>query len=243
MTRRGFTLLEVLVSIGLIMVLLGSMFAFLIDMMGSRRRVIDYTGRRRAAAALIERVEADLRTCLVGDRAGGAGIEGDETRVLITSRGVAIHLADRGAQDPEVFGDRQQSEYRFNDEVGEIEARRGTGDWASLGRVSKVRFRYHDSTRWRDSFDTLAEERLPVAVEVAVWIDPWPGESETPTEPQLERLTFDVSGGFDEAEAARRTDLDLFDEPQPDRFRVILIADAAPPDDNQPPEDNQEPEP
>ena len=49
MRRRGFTLLEVLISIALIMVLLGSMFAFLLDMLASRRRVVDYTARQLAA--------------------------------------------------------------------------------------------------------------------------------------------------------------------------------------------------
>ena len=231
MRRRGFTLLEVLISIALIMVLLGSMFAFLLDMLASRRRVVDYTARQLAAAILIERLEADLRTCLVGDRARGAGIEGDATRLLVMSSSVAVHLAERGPEDSEVFDDRQQTEYRFTEELGEIEARRGAEDWASLGHVHKVRFRYHDSTRWRDSYDTLAEERLPVAVEVAVWLDPWPGEERAPAETDdPQRLTFDASGGFDEDEVARRTDLDLFDEPRPDRFRVILIVDAAPPE-------------
>lgn len=234
--RRGFTLIEVLISIALIMVLLGSMFGFLLDLMSTRRRILDDTARQRAAAALIEHVEADLRACLVGDRVRGAGVEGDTERLTVMSRGVAARLAGRGRGDPEVLGDLQRSEYRFDPDHREIEARRGDdGAFESLGPAFKVRFRYHDSKRWLDSFDSLAEGRLPVAVEVAVWLDPWPGESQPDDGARgdgaaggpPQRLTFDATAGFDEEAVARRTDMELLDEPRPDRFRVIAIADAA----------------
>ena len=239
---RGFTLLEVLISIALVLVLIGSMFAFFWDMLSTRRRALDYAARQLAAATLIQRVESDLMSCLVGDRVNGAGVQGDTTRIRIMSRGVAVHLAERGADDPEVLGDLQQAEYRFNEELGLIEARRlPIGRAASVdtslvtvgGSVYKVRFRYHDSDMWRDSFDSLAQDRLPVAVEIAVWFDPWPGAESPPlpgdpVEPQApQRLTYDATAGFDEAQVARRTDVDLFDEPRPDRVRVILVPDAS----------------
>ncbi len=252
MRRRGFTLIEVLISIALVGMLLGSMFAFMLEMLSTRRRALDYTARQLAAATLIERLERDLATCLVGDRGHGAGIEGDATHLLVLSRSVAAHLAERGPGDPAVLGDLQQTEYRFNEQTGEIEARRTAhpagpdvaptveAGFATLGPAFRLRFRYHDSNRWQDAFDSLAEDRLPTAVEVAVWFDPWPGEEPLArtAEPQRQRLTFDAGGGFDDAEAARRTDLDLSGEPRPDRFRVILIPDASTEDrepDREPP--------
>ena len=96
-----------------------------------------------------------------------------------------------------------------------------------------MRFRYYDGTRWLESFDSLQEGRLPIAVEVMVWFRPWPGDlqaedREMPDTETAERRTFDSSGGFDELAFARASDLDQFDEPAPDRFRVITIPDARP---------------
>ena len=82
MRRRGFTLIEVLISIALVGMLLGSMFVFLFDMLSTRRRVLDHAARRLAAATLIEHLESELTTCLVGDGAHGAGIEGHESDLV-----------------------------------------------------------------------------------------------------------------------------------------------------------------
>ena len=65
-----------------------------------------------------------------------------------------------------------------------------------------------------------------------MWYHPWPGEQETPVSDdarpvESERLTFDTTGGFDDAAFARSSDMDSFDEPRPDRFRVIVIPDAS----------------
>jgi hypothetical protein len=242
MRRRAFSLLEVLIAIGLVVALFGAMFAFLFDILSSRRRALDHTAKQLAATTLIDRAELDLMSCIVGDGVYGAGVEGDNTSLRILTRGVAAHLAGRGPDDPVVFGDLQEVEYRFDEAQGRIEARRlPAGDrgeanapFAPLGgEVYKVRFRYYDSTVWSDSFDSLSEGRLPVAVEIAVWFRPWPGQGDRPepeeaADPEIpQRLTFDPTGGFDEAEYARQSDLEFFDEPEPDRFRVILILDAS----------------
>ena len=175
--RHGFTLLEVLIAIALIGALLGSMFAFMHELLQSRSRALDYTARQLAAATLIDHVERDLIACVVGDATLGAGIDGDASRLAILSRGVAAHLAERGI-DEGVLDDLQQTEYRFQDASRLIEVRRGTprpgrdtmtDDFVAIGPAFKVRFRYHDGDRWSDTFDSLAANRLPGAVEVAVW--------------------------------------------------------------------------
>ncbi len=238
--RHGFTLLEVLIAIALIGALLSSMFVFMHEFLQSRSRALDYTARQRAAATLIDRVESDLIACIVGDERLGAGIDGDASRMTILTRGVAAHLAGRGI-DAGVLSDLQQSQYRFQESSRLIELRRGTpsgggdempDDFAAIGPAFKVRFRYHDGDRWSDTFDSLASNRLPVAVEVAVWYRPWPGEQPAPVSgdappAESDRLTFDTTGGFDDAAFARSSDMDSFDEPRPDRFRIIVIPDAS----------------
>ncbi|MHC4304305.1 MAG: type II secretion system protein [Planctomycetota bacterium] len=200
MKRRAFSLLEVLVAIGLVIALFGSMFAFMFDTLSARRRALGHAGKQRAATTLIERAELDLMSCVVGDRVNGAGVDGDKQ--------IEARRLPAGARGTD-----------------------GTPFAPLGGSVYKVRFRYHDSTAWRDSFDSLLQGTLPAAVEIAVWFHPWPGD-ERPEVPESEaeipgRLTFDATAGFDEAEFARESDLELFDEPEPDRIRVIVIPDAS----------------
>ena len=235
---NGFTLLEVLIAIALMLALLGSMFAFTFNMLTSRARALEYSQKQLAATTLIERVESDLMTCLVGDRRIGAGVKGDESSLQILSRAVAASLALNGTSDPAVLGDLQQSLYRFRKQTGMVEASRGPVTGSHLpsqqyqqvgGALFKVRFRFHDGNAWLDSFDSNSAGQLPVAVEIAVWFRPWLGE-EMPSEEnefvEDDRLTFDEIDTFDEREYAEISDMDLFSEPKPDRIRVIFIPDA-----------------
>ena len=227
----GFTLLEVLIVIGLVSALL---------------RALEYSAQQLAATTPIERVSADLMTCVVGDADAGSGVEGDPRRLRIGTRSVAASLAERGAGDPAVFGDLQITEYTFYESQQQIKASRrfpqtNTDDRTTEapvgGSVYKVRFRYHDGTTWLDTFDSRSYGRLPLAVEIAIWFEPWPGEepvSQDEPDDELggsDRLTFDAIDTFDEREFAERSDMDLYSEPKPDRIRVIVIPDAAAGDD------------
>ena len=242
---RAFTLLEVLVSIALIIGLVGVMYGFLFNLLDTRSRVLEASERNRAATILIERLEADLVCCVVGDSSAGAGLAGDETSIRVLTRTVAAGLAQRGRDDPAAFADLQFAEYRFVPGGGEIQASRGvvgdsrssaqSGSFSLGGSLYKVRFRYHDGSDWRDSFDSSSANSLPQAVEVAIWFYPWPGEETEEPESGLagadegflaERLTFDEAAGFDEEAYAEASDLEFFDEPTPDRVRVIIIPDA-----------------
>ncbi len=57
-----------------------------------------------------------------------------------------------------------------------------------------------------------------------------------------QRLTFDAADAFDERAFARDSDLELFDEPMPDRIRVIAVLDPLGPgeDDGDPSPESQE---
>jgi hypothetical protein len=231
--------------------LLGAMFGFFWDMLDVRRRVLEETARRRAAQMLIERIDRDLMTAIVGDSTVGAGIAGDATSLRILTRSVPVRLAQRPDGPGEPFADLERSEYTFDASDKQITAARAlatvsSGSIESFplgGQVSKLRFRFHDGTSWVDSFDSLRADRLPVAVEIAVWFDPWPNEIEEEqpddavsgmgeeAEPWFaERATFDAEAGFDEREFALASDIEMFDEPRPDRIAVIVIPDAAEPD-------------
>lgn len=241
MSRRAFSLVEVLIAIALIGAFLGAAFGFFSNMLDARQRAAAYAKRERACSLVIDRLEQDLTTCLVGDPVTGAGVAGDNTSIRVLSRSVASHLAERGLHDSGVLGDLQRTEFRFSG--GLIEGRKTAvragssgGDaepfWP-VGRVAKMRFRYHDGSSWRDSFDTLQAGRLPLAVEVAIWFDPWPSElaeAQIGANESGDESAEPVPDGADEAdESLLELDTRLrFDEaiPPPDRVRVIAIPDA-----------------
>ncbi len=238
MRQRGFTLLEVMIALGLILALLAVMFGFLSDVQGSRRRALAFTARQRAATTLIDHLERDLMTCVVEDDEGGAGVAGSERSLRILSRGVLI----RSSGEPNAaWRDMQISDYEFREGKGIVNMRRmavGEGSGARFyplgGRVGQVRFRYHDGNRWIDSYNSADQGHLPRAVEVAIWFNsPDSHDSEMREEERLsdsglqpERNTFDATAGFDEEAFALESDLKEFAEPSPDRIRVILIPDS-----------------
>ena len=232
MTRRAFTLLEVLIAIALALILGATMFVFLQDMLATRVRTLEHAARQRAAATLIERVEGDLAACLVGDSRNGPGITGDATHLRILTRGVMTQLASRAMDDPAALGDLHAVEYQFNAGNHSLEARKHlageASEFAALGGdIAHIRFRYLDGRQWQASFDSLAANRLPAAVEVCVWFNPWPGDASSAASgagPSTQ--PGESAGNFDENAFAMMSESESFRAPPPDRRRVIVIPDG-----------------
>ena len=231
--RRSFTLIEVLIAIALALVLGGTMFVFLQDVLATRGRTLEHAARQRAAATLIERIEGDLSACLVGDVRHGAGIAGDAVHLRILTRGVLTQLASRGVDDPAALGDLHSVEYQFNAGNHSLEARKHlaseSSDFAPLGgSIAHMRFRYLVGRQWQESFDSLAANQLPRAVEVCVWFNPWPGDDADSSTAEDEPATQpgDGSGNFNDDAFAAKSESESFRPPPPDRRRVIVIADG-----------------
>ena len=89
-THRAFTLMEVLLALGLICVLMGSVLGFLFQI-GSQRDVLAAAGaRQQGATALFERMEADLMCVVASGVSGEAGVQGDSSRLTLLTRGTML---------------------------------------------------------------------------------------------------------------------------------------------------------
>ncbi len=241
---RAFTLLEVLIAIALILALGAALFGFLHDMLATRTRTLDHAMQQRAATTLVERLEAEVVATLVGDVRHGAGVQVDATRLRLLTRGVMPQLASRGLDDPAPLADLQTVEYRFDAPARRLQARKGSAvaseqppDFATLGGgIAHVRFRYLDNHRWQVSFDSLALNHLPAAIEVAVWFNAWPQDQ---TSEKDGSVTANASGdagvadrdgaatgNVDERAFGLISDNESQQLPAPDRLRVIVIPDG-----------------
>ena len=248
---RAFTLMETLVALGLLLVLVGAVFAFGMNLTASRDRLAAHMRRSQAIRVFLDRLEQDLHTALASDAGQGAGIVGDASSIRLLSRSVGAMGQAQGIAL--VMGDLQRSAYRWDSGGKSLQASRGGPDGAAAWNtiaddLGWVQWRYHDGRGWVTTFDSGVTRRLPVAVEVAIWyVSPESEADRAAAEAQDEpapdglpnpdstdefgsvlgsRAPADESGHRSESSATKAADEAHRNWPRPDRVRLIIIPDA-----------------
>jgi prepilin-type N-terminal cleavage/methylation domain-containing protein len=226
--RRGFTLLEVILSLGLIAALLAGVFAFLFQVADHRRALAAGGARQQGADALFERLEADLLCGMAAGPDGSPGIEGEADHFKVLTRAVWLPPSSSKAG---AAGDLQASEYTFDAPSGTVRLRRWAGvdppgdDPETIGsEVQLLRFRYYDGQRWTRSFNSVERGSLPVAVEAAVWFGPPitggpPASQDAPEDTDADALRRRSGGGHEEGQTKGPGR-------DPDRVRLIVVPDG-----------------
>jgi type II secretory pathway pseudopilin PulG len=213
--RRAFSLLEVFITLGVISMLAGTVFAFMLDLLRGRQALIDASSDAAVAAALVERLEGELLVGVAGVGSEG-GIVGDQSSIQIMARSVVLPTTPGATIGTDVVS----SEIRFDPELARIQARRGgDGGMETVSdRVEDCRFRFFDGRRWVDSFDSAQAGSLPVAIEVAVWFG------------RVDVIDEDTPAGEVEFESQEAPPAALDDaqlpEREPDLLRVIIVPDG-----------------
>lgn len=242
--RSGFTLIEMLVAIGLTLVLMGAVLTFWSNLTLSRNRLSDNLELQRGVRIFYSNLENDLVCSLVGYGEYGAGIAGNQHGIRLLTRGIDLQ-GSAGGFSGKVISDLQQVEYRFNTGTGLLDARRSvvggdsssssssnSGEWFTLAEnVGEVRFRYHDGSGWSDDFDSWKKGRLPAAIEVAVWLK----RLDVADENEIGADTGAGEGEWGEAADVVGDIYDPFMDDNgtdditrfpPDRVRVIVVPDG-----------------
>lgn len=187
MTRRGFTLIEVLAAIALLLVLSGSLVSFgraLADRSAWTQRTAQDV---RACTVVFDQIGSALRTCEVGGGSLGPGVQGDAGSLTVLCR-----------TEPGEGADLARLRLRY--EGGSVRFAFGPADGDGsdevlTDRVEAVRVRYHDGRGWQGSFDSVEADRLPLAVEVSIWLGRRAAtDAEGPTRAPDRRRVFAVPG-------------------------------------------------
>lgn len=203
----GFTLFEILVSVGLFGLLVFAMSSFLGDARRVRTRVAADVERNLAVAAIAGELAEAVATCVTDE--GGRGVRGTSTSIEIAFAGVPAWRI--GTDEPgAALAPLDTLTLRFDAGDGLVEiGREGAAATRTAVTFEAVRFRFLDGGEWRDGFDSIVDGRLPQAIELSIW---FAGPVATP----VERPEFDA-GGDDEPLAPARP---------ADRRRLIAVPDA-----------------
>lgn len=177
MSRRAFTIAEVLIALALIAAVGAAAMTLLWGVADHRERIGSTAMASRGCGDLLERIESDLLGAVAGDARVGAGVRGDATSLTILCRGVT-GLASISA----VSGDLVGASYTLAGD--RVEMRRWVVGGAAGGAsepsvplaegVGALRLRYFDGSTWLDSFDSAQVGKLPVAIEASIWLGPRP---------------------------------------------------------------------
>lgn len=165
--RRGFTLMEVLVALALVMLLSWSVFSVVTNVQTRRDRLVEFSARQSEAGSLFELLERDLMCALAADREGRAGVAGTSTGLRVVSRACELGPELRAVGER---GDLVISEYKFDVGTGEVTLSRGEGAGEVVASgVRRFELRFFDGGEWRPDFDSVERDGLPVMVEVSLW--------------------------------------------------------------------------
>lgn len=213
-TRRGFTLLEALVAVGMLVLLLGALATFAEDLSRTRAFVARTAARTRSADALFGALESALQTAVVDGGAMGAGVSGTDRSIRVLSSRTdagsgSVRQLARAAFAP-------LSATQVTEAAGSVGVGRGGTSSVLPARVRAMRIRYWTEDGWSDSFDSLTSGSLPAAVEVALWF----GEAGAAAS-AAEDLEPDANGD-DPSDAGSVQGFGV-----PDRVRTIAVPDAA----------------
>lgn len=211
MRRPGFSLVEALLALALMVVLTVLASSFLWTLTASKRAAQATAVELRSIGTFMDRLEDDLAACIAGGEGLGAGIVGGRDRLLVLSRGVGIPTDPQQGEKAsrQQLSDLRGTEFAF-DGAGAILGRRwigaaGGGQAQPVAEgVGALRFRYFDGTSWTSSFNSSGTGGLPVAIEVSVWRAGVAAQAAT-----------DVEAG--EIGASM---------PAPDRWRLITVPDG-----------------
>lgn len=219
MTRRAFSLFEVMLALALTGVLVTSIALFVSQLAIGRAFMHTHADREHAVSMVFDAIGDAIQTSIALGADGVSGVRGSALQVSVTSHTTRLQRA-LGAEPVAVFQPEDTLQVQFSPGAESISISRGEDKASRFSAgVFAMRFQFFDGDSWHEHWDTQSNGALPLAIACEAWFSPWPEGLEPPWFPNEQSTTTP-----EEADG-------LFDAPQPDRRRVFLVPDAR--DDDQ----------
>ena len=184
-TRRGFTLMELVLAVGVCVVVLSAVNAVFFGAVRLRETTLQAVGESLPIQQALGLLERDLKGAMAPTTNGV--FSGDFRVGSVTSPGVSLNVAielytTTGAlRENEPWADVQRVTYALQPTAsGQNLVRSVTRDLLAtvtptpadqflLANVARLDFNCFDGTQWRNTWDTtLSDTNLPVAVRVQI---------------------------------------------------------------------------
>ena len=212
MCRRGFTLIEILLALGIFAVLLGLVATVLVQTLKTGEYLEVEGEEARLAAAILGRFEADVRNAIVPGADDPAHFVGTKASGSLQELRVdLVTLADAQSDDRGREADLCEAGYllRSGDGVRWMLYRREQpmldgkptqgGEYLLLtDRLTGCALAYtKDGVTWQETYDSKVDTRLPWAVKLSFTVLPAADAPEgTPLPPPNERIVVLDRFGF-----------------------------------------------
>jgi len=206
-TRRAFTLTEVLVATAITAILAASLFAFLNDLRDRQADLLRSLEQTRAATELLDAIERAAGTSVATGSDNQPGFQGRSTSLTIAHR-------------PDPLTTTPTQSLAIQSSHGSVSlTTHNSPEPATTIVIHRLTFAYHNGERWSSS----SNRQLPRAIRVKLWFDP-PPSNNTTTNPDSES---DVANPIDTEPLFEEEDTQP-DTVPPDRVRIIAIPGASP---------------
>lgn len=171
MTRRGFTLAETLLALGLVLLLFGAMYSFSSEVASSRKRIDTDTNSQRGLTDVLDSIERACLTSIAGDSSLGPGVSGTDATLSIISRSGSQLVRESWKLDEgtgQLMVARAPVELDPSPQTARGDGNAGAPEVWATG-IGSLKIRYHTKGQWLESFDSLNVGVLPEAIEVTLW--------------------------------------------------------------------------
>ncbi|MCH2160878.1 MAG: hypothetical protein MK085_03280 [Phycisphaerales bacterium] len=169
----GFTLLEVMLALAILIALLTVMTSVVGGVAMSRERTSERTARDQGITTAFELFAAAVDTCVAADGMGDAGVDGNLLRLRLISSRVPARRLGSNVSGNSPLSDRDAIEFNLDGRRLVLRDVQGGRQSVLVENVVAIRFRYHDGEEWLEQWNS-ATSGLPRAIELAIWTRDWP---------------------------------------------------------------------
>jgi len=175
---RGFTLIEAMLALALLLILAATAFPLMSNLTRSRDRLQSTSAWLQSRSAVGDLIERALLTAAPLDARGGPGFIGEPRSLRLATRWEPI------GDEPELLDLR----FEFDAERSSLRVHRGGPAEQLATGIERARFRYHDGRAWVERFRSTDDATLPAAVELALWRARPNAETDTERPPDALRV-------------------------------------------------------